>query len=84
MPSNIPTPVIDLKPFVPAEDFALSQQFYADLGFRTQWADEKTAELRLGSFGFLLQNFYVEQYAGNFMMHLMVENGGRSGPLRAT
>jgi len=75
MSSNIPRPVIDLKPFVPAEDFALSQQFYADLGFRTQWADENTAELRLGSFGFLLQNFYVEQYAANFMMHLMVEDG---------
>jgi catechol 2,3-dioxygenase-like lactoylglutathione lyase family enzyme len=75
MATNIPTPVIDLKPFVPAEDFALSRQFYSDLGFHTRWADEKTAEFRLGSFGFLLQNFYVEQHAGNFMMHLMVENG---------
>ena len=74
MPSNIPTPVIDLKPFVPAEDFALSQRFYADLGFQTKWADEQTAELRVGSFGFLLQNFYVQQHAGNFMMSLMVEN----------
>ena len=52
MPSNIPAPVIDLMPFVPAEDFALSQRFYADLGFITQWADERTAELRIGSFGF--------------------------------
>ena len=75
MPSNLPTPVIDLMPFVPAKDFALSQQFYADLGFHTQWADEQTAELRIGSFGFLLQNFYVQQHAGNFMMSLMVENG---------
>jgi catechol 2,3-dioxygenase-like lactoylglutathione lyase family enzyme len=75
MPSDIATPVIDLKAFVPAKDFALSQQFYADLGFHTKWADANSAELRLGSFGFILQNFYVEQYAGNFMMHLMVENG---------
>jgi uncharacterized glyoxalase superfamily protein PhnB len=75
MPSNPPTPVFDMMPFVPAEDFALSQRFYADLGFQTKWADEQTAELRIGSFGFLLQNFYVQQHAGNFMMSLMVENG---------
>ncbi len=68
-------PVIDLKAFVPAEDFALSMQFYADLGFHTQWANDQAAELRIGSFGFLLQNFYVQKHAGNFMMHLMVENG---------
>ena len=74
MSSNIQTSVIDMKPFVPAEDFALSQRFYADLGFQTKWADAQTAELRIGSFGFLLQNFYVQQHAGNFMMHLMVEN----------
>jgi catechol 2,3-dioxygenase-like lactoylglutathione lyase family enzyme len=74
MPHALPTPIIDLKAFVPAKDFALSQQFYADLGFHTQWADQNTAELRLGSFGFLLQAFYVEQHAGNFMMHLMVED----------
>lgn len=74
MPSNIPTPVIDLKAFVPAEDFALSRQFYAEMGFHSQWAEGNAAELRLGSFGFILQNFYVEQHAGNFMMHLMVEN----------
>jgi hypothetical protein len=74
MPSSVPTAVIDLKTFVPAEDFALSRQFYADLGFQTQWANEQSAELRIGSFGFLLQNFYVKEYAGNFMMHLMVED----------
>lgn len=74
MSHALPTPTIDLKAFVPAKDFALSQRFYADLGFNTQWADQTAAELRLGSFGFLLQAFYIEQHAGNFMMHLMVEN----------
>jgi uncharacterized glyoxalase superfamily protein PhnB len=74
MPDALPTPVIDLKAFVPAQDFAVSQRFYADLGFITKWADASAAELRLGAFGFLLQAFYVEQHAGNFMMHLMVED----------
>jgi catechol 2,3-dioxygenase-like lactoylglutathione lyase family enzyme len=74
MTHTLPSPVIDLKAFVPAKDFALSQQFYADLGFQTKWAEQNSAELRLGAFGFVLQAFYVEQHAGNFMMHLMVEN----------
>jgi Glyoxalase/Bleomycin resistance protein/Dioxygenase superfamily len=74
MPSNIPTSVIDMMPFVPAEDFALSLQFYADLGFQARWANEQMAELRIGSFGFLLQNFYIQQHAGNFVMTLMVED----------
>jgi len=74
MPFASPTPIIDLKAFVPAKDFALSQQFYADLGFHTKWAEQSAAELRLGDFGFVLQAFYVEQHAGNFMMNLMVEN----------
>lgn len=74
MPDTVSTPIIDLKAFVPAKDFALSQQFYADLGFQTKWAEENAAELRLGSFGFILQAFYVEQHAGNFMMHLMVDD----------
>jgi catechol 2,3-dioxygenase-like lactoylglutathione lyase family enzyme len=74
MASDVPTSVIDLKTFVPAKDFALSLEFYKDLGFHTQWKNDQTAELRIGAFGFLLQNFYVQEYAGNFMMHLMVED----------
>jgi uncharacterized glyoxalase superfamily protein PhnB len=74
MSDAVPTGVVDLKAFVPAQDFALSRRFYADLGFRTQWAEASAAELRLGSFGFLLQAFYVAEHAGNFMMHLMVED----------
>jgi uncharacterized glyoxalase superfamily protein PhnB len=74
MSSKVSSPVLDLKAFVPAEDFALSLQFYKDLGFETEWANDQTAELRIGSFGFLLQNFYVKEHAGNFMMHLMVED----------
>jgi len=74
MPDRVSTPIIDLKAFVPAKDFALSQQFYADLGFQTKWAEATAAELRIGSFGFVLQAFYVEQHAGNFMMHLMIDD----------
>ena len=66
--------VVDLKAFVPAKDFAVSRRFYADLGFTENWASEQVAELQIGSFRFLLQDYYVQQFAENFMMHLMVDD----------
>ncbi len=69
----VPNAVTDLKAFVPAKDFELSMRFYTDLGFTTNWSNAEIAELQIGSFRFLLQKFYVEQHAGNFMMSLTVE-----------
>lgn len=70
----LPSPVVDMKAFVPAKDHKISQAFYADLGFTINWSNEEIAELQMGSFRFLLQKFYVAQHAGNFMMSLNVEN----------
>ena len=66
--------VLDLKPFLPAEDFALAKQFYLDLGFTMLWGDEQLSCFQAGEFRFLLQNYYVKEWAGNFMMHLMVKD----------
>jgi uncharacterized glyoxalase superfamily protein PhnB len=66
--------VLDLKPFVPAKDFELSKSFYLDLGFQQNWGDAQICELEIEGHRFLLQEFYVKEHAGNFMMHLMVEN----------
>jgi len=70
----LPSPVTDIKAFVPAKDLNVSKAFYTDLGFAIQWSNEEIAELQIGSFRFLLQKFYVAQHAGNFMMGLNVEN----------
>jgi hypothetical protein len=70
--SNLRT--VEAKAFVPARDFVLSLQFYQDLGFDLAWSDDDLACLRHGSSSFLLQNFYNEEHAGNFMMHLLVED----------
>jgi len=70
----LPSPVIDMKTFVPARDMALSRAFYTDLGFTINWSNDDIAELQIGSFRFLLQKFYVAEHAGNFMMSLTVEN----------
>jgi catechol 2,3-dioxygenase-like lactoylglutathione lyase family enzyme len=65
---------IEAKAFVPAKDFALSLQFYRDMGFEIAWATDDLAYVRHGNASFLLQNFYVKEYADNFMMHLLVED----------
>ena len=64
--------VIALRPFVPAEDFATSLQFYEDLGFTTYPLGDGLASMHLGPFSFLLQAFKAEEFAKNFMMHLLV------------
>lgn len=65
---------VEIKAFVPAKDFALSKQFYQDFGFELAWSSDDLAHLRRGPSGFLLQSFYVAQHAGNFMMHLLVDD----------
>jgi uncharacterized glyoxalase superfamily protein PhnB len=66
--------IVEIKAFVPARDFALSKQFYQDLGFELCWSSEQLAYLRHGNSSFLLQKFYNKEHADNFMMHLLVED----------
>ncbi|HEY6620838.1 MAG TPA: VOC family protein [Steroidobacteraceae bacterium] len=69
-----PKSVLDLKPFLPAENYELAKQFYVDLGFTMIWGDKELSAFQVGEFRFLLQNYYVKDWAGNFMMHLMVKD----------
>jgi hypothetical protein len=66
--------VKDLKVFLPAENYVLAKQFYLDLGFTMVWGSDELACFQVGEFRFLLQNYYVKDWAGNFMMHLMVQD----------
>ena len=70
----LPSPVTDMKAFVPARDMSVSKAFYNDLGFAINFSNDQIAELQIGSFRFLLQKFYVAQHAGNFMMSLSVDD----------
>lgn len=63
-----------MRPFVPSRDFQVSQRFYAELGFDVVPLGDGVAHVQIGAFSFLLQNYYVEDWAGNFMMHLLVTN----------
>jgi hypothetical protein len=75
MPTNSLTGTVkDLRPFVPAKDFETSKRFYADLGFEIEPLDENLAAVRLGDRMFFLQNYFVEAWASNFMLYLVVSN----------
>lgn len=65
----------DVVPFVPALDFEVSLQFYTALGWQLLWRDESgLAQLELANSRFLLQNFYVKQWAHNFMLYIPVDD----------
>jgi len=66
--------VLGLRPFVPARDFTLSRQFYRELGFAVVFEDTRVAVLELDGSGFILQNFYVKEFAENCMIQLSVRD----------
>ena len=61
------------RPFVPARDFDLSKRFYETLGF-SKLLDADVAIFGMGASSFILQNYFQEDWAANFMMQLMVDN----------
>jgi hypothetical protein len=67
-------PVTELKTYLPARDFELSKQFYADLGFTLEWTgpDDSLACFGIGSARFLLQKVGATFRPDYFMMHLLV------------
>jgi hypothetical protein len=66
--------VLALRPFVPARDFAQSKKFYRALGFSLTHEDSQIAILKLESFSFILQNYYVKEFAENCMVQLLVRD----------
>ena len=65
-----PSAVLELNAFVPAKNFDLCKQFYSYIGFEMTWSSGEIAKFKVGTFTFLLQKFYVQQHAENFMMNL--------------
>jgi hypothetical protein len=68
------TEILSLRPFVPAKDFGRSLAFYQALGFTLEHGTANIAILKLGRAGFILQNFYVEALADNFVLELLVSD----------
>lgn len=74
-----------IRPFVPAQDFAKSCDFYLALGFELLHRDEGVAIFEFEGAGFLLQNYYVEGWAHNQMIQFFVRDldawWERTGPV---
>lgn len=66
--------VTEIKAFVPAKNFAVSKQFYQDIGFTMASEGGGVAYFHVDQASFLLQDFCAESLAENFMMHLLVED----------
>lgn len=66
---------VEIKAFVPAKDFELSKRFYKDLGFTMASDGGGIAYFHHGDHcAFLLQDFFVKEFAENLQMHLLVED----------
>lgn len=63
-----------MRPVLPAKDFPTSRRFYEELGFRPQVLAERLVEMQMGAFSFILQDYYVEDWANNFVIHLSVSD----------
>ncbi len=68
--------VLDVRIFVPARDFRRSLDFYQALGWELLWLadDNSLADLELAGHRFYLQDFFVKDWAWNFMIHVTVDD----------
>ncbi len=62
------------RPFLPAKNFETSLRFYKAIDFEAYPLVETLAELSLGTHAFLLQGYYVKEWAENTVMHVLVED----------
>lgn len=72
--SAMKSTIRELVVYVPAENFAVSKSFYAALGFELTEGWGGTFDCRLGGAVFRLQNYYVKDWAENFMMKFDVDD----------
>jgi catechol 2,3-dioxygenase-like lactoylglutathione lyase family enzyme len=63
-----------MRPMLPAKNFDISRQFYVDLGFQPRTLTDNLVEMQLGACTFILQDYYVAQWADNFVIHLRVSD----------
>jgi catechol 2,3-dioxygenase-like lactoylglutathione lyase family enzyme len=67
--------VSDLRPFIPARDFAMARQFYDSLGWPSKDVGPGLALVQLADRQhFYIQDYYLKEVAENCMLHITVED----------
>ena len=74
--TNLSSMVSAMRPMVPAKDFDTSRKFYIELGFQPRSLADRLVEMQLGLFSFILQDYYVREWADNFVVHVTVSDVG--------
>ena len=75
-PASLSRTVSAMRPMVPAKDFDISKRFYIELGFQPCPLADRLVEMRLSVFSFILQAYYVREWAENFVVHVTVSDLG--------
>ena len=65
-----------MRPMLPARDFDVSTRFYVELGFQLRPLADRLVEMQLGAISFILQDYYVREWADNFAVHVTVSDVG--------
>jgi uncharacterized glyoxalase superfamily protein PhnB len=68
------TDLLAMRPFLPAKDMAQSRGFYEALGFRVTHSDDTITIMKRDSFSFILQAYYVQEWAENTMLQILVRD----------
>jgi len=66
--------ILEQRVFLPTKPFARSIDFYSRLGWENIYKDDNLALMKFGASMFFLQNAYVEDWANNLMIHLVVDD----------
>ncbi|MGH7663376.1 MAG: VOC family protein [Gemmatimonadaceae bacterium] len=70
----MPPTIRDFKVYVPARNFDVSKQFYIALGFKASEGWGGTVDFELNGNRFRLQDYYVQDWAANFMIVMGVDD----------
>ncbi|MET3535154.1 VOC family protein [Chryseobacterium limigenitum] len=63
-----------IRPFIGAENFEISRNFYKDLGFEETILEANLSLFKKQDIAFYLQNAYVKDWIENTMLFIEVEN----------
>lgn len=63
-----------IRPFIGAKNYAVSRQFYQDLGFQESVLSPNMSYFQSGNLGFYLQDAYVKDWIDNTMVFMEVED----------